>query len=85
MKVDTQRPGKGIIRPRVLPTYRVSAFLSFLSDLSKHGMSNLRGLSGLDGSIPTAPTNLLSFPGVRLPPLFQLEHLFQLTASRCAP
>src|SRR5271155_1790660 len=37
------------------------------------------------GSIPTAPTNLLSFQYVRSSLLFQSEHLFQLTASQCVP
>jgi hypothetical protein len=36
-------------------------------------------------SIPTAPTNILSFQYVRSSLLFQSEHLFQLTASQCAP
>ena len=37
------------------------------------------------GSIPTAPTNLLSYQHVKRPLVFHSEHLFQLNAEQCAP
>jgi hypothetical protein len=68
---------------RVPVVYLSSAFLSLF--LSERGMNNLRVCSGLDGSIPTAPTNLLSYQHVKRPLVFQPEHLFQLTAAQCVP
>ena len=72
-------------RLRVPAVYLTWANQVFLAFFAFNGINNLGAFSVAFSSIPTAPTNLLSFQRVESSFLFQSEHLFQLTASQCAP